>query len=272
MRLTPAAQLSEAELLDLFNAAYSDYLLPMRLTRAAFAEHLAANGIDLACSRVVLDDDEPAAFALIAPRDGAGWVGGIGTVPQYRRRGLGEQALTAGLTALRDRGASVAWLEVIDENQQALRLYEKLGFEVVRDLVVWSLPARDADPPTSRMLDASAAHDWIRANRRDREPWQRTDASLAAIGLSGASLRGLAVDRNGELGAAAIVRDDARGAEVLQLFAGDQQAAAELLLAAAGPGSELRFRNVPDGAPASRALEHLGARLVATQHEMRLML
>jgi ribosomal protein S18 acetylase RimI-like enzyme len=271
MRLIPAAQLSEAALLDLFNAGYSDYLLPMRLTGAAFAEHVAANGIDLACSRVVVDD-QPAAFALIAYRDGAGWVGGMGTVPRCRRRGLGEHALTAGLAALRDRSASVAWLEVIDQNLRALRLYEKLGFEVVRDLVVWSLAAADFDRPTSRPIEASNAHAWIHANRRDREPWQRADASVAAIGAHGAGLRGLALDRQGQIAAAAIVRDDDRGAEVLQLVAPDEQAAADLLLAAVGVGRELRFRNVPDGAPASVALEALGSRRIATQHEMRVTL
>jgi len=88
MRLIPASQLSEQALVELFNAGYSDYLLPMRLTTAAFAQHVAVNDIDLECSRVALDD-EPAALALIARRDGAGWVGGMATVPRYRRRGLG---------------------------------------------------------------------------------------------------------------------------------------------------------------------------------------
>lgn len=271
MRLIPASELPEPALLDLFNAGFSDYLLPMQLTAAAFAEHIAANDIDLGCSRVVLED-EPAAFALIARRAGAGWVGGMGTVPQYRRRGLGEEALTAGLATLRDCGAGIAWLEVIDRNQRALALYEKLGFEVVRDLVVWSLPARDADSPASRTIEASRAHAWIRANRQDREPWQRADESVAAIGARGATLRGLVVDRDGQAAATALLRDDAPAVEALQVIATDEQSAAELLLAAARVGRELRFRNVPDDAPASLALERLRARRIATQHEMRVTL
>jgi ribosomal protein S18 acetylase RimI-like enzyme len=271
MRLMRASELPEQALVELFNAGYSDYLLPMRLSAAVFAEHVAANDIDLACSRVVLDD-QPAAFALIARRDGAGWVGGMATVPGYRRRGLGAEALTAGLAALADRGASVAWLEVINENRRALALYEKLGFEVIRDLVVWSLPARATDSTTSRAIEASSAHAWIRANRQDPEPWQRTDESVAAIGARGAALRGLVVDRDGEVAAAALVRDDAAAVEALQVVAPDEQAAEELLLAAAGAGRELRFRNVPDRAPASLALERLGARRIATQHEMRVTL
>lgn len=267
----PASELSEPALLDLFNAGYADYLLPMRLTAAAFAEHVAANDIDLACSRVVLDG-QPAAFALIAQRNGAGWVGGLGTIPQYRRRGLGEEALTAALAALRDRGAGVAWLEVIDQNHRALRLYEKLGFDVVRDLVVWSLPARDAVPNTARTIEAASARAWIGANRRDREPWQRADESVAAIAARGAGLRGLMIDRGGQVAAAALVRDEDRRLEVLQIVAPDEGAAADLLLAAAGAGRELRLRNVPGHAPASLAMHRLGALRIATQHEMRVTL
>ena len=272
MRLMRASEFPEHALVDLFNAGYSDYLLPMRLSTAAFAEHVATNDIDLECSRAVCDD-RPAALALIARRDGAGWVGGMAAVPEYRRRGLGAEALTAGLAALADRGGSVAWLEVIDQNRRALALYEKLGFEVVRDLVVWSLPARATDSPASRTIDASSAHAWIRANRPAREPWQRADESVAVIGARGATLRGLVVDRDGQVAATALLRDgDAPAVEALQVLATDEQAAAQLLLAAAGAGRELRFRNVPGGAPASLALERLGARRIATQHEMRLML
>lgn len=266
-----ARELAEPVLVDLFNAGFSDYLLPMRLTEAAFAEHVAANDIDLSCSRVVIED-EPAAFVLIAHRDGAGWVGGMGTAPGYRRRGLGEKALTAGLAALSDRGARVAWLEVIDKNRRALRLYDKLGFEVVRDLVVWTLPARDTAPAAWRAVDASSAHAWIRANRRDREPWQRADESVAAIGGRGASFRGIVVERADQIVAAALLRDDARALEPLQVVAVDEQAATDLVLAMASAGREVRFRNFPDREPASLALHRLGAQAVARQHEMRLTL
>jgi hypothetical protein len=57
---------------------------------------------------------------------------------------------------------------------------------------------------------------WIRANRQEREPWQRADESVATIGARGGSLRGLAVERGGQVAAAAIVRDGDR-VEALQL-------------------------------------------------------
>lgn len=271
MRLIPASELADPALVDLFNEGFSDYLLPMRLTLDAFAEHVATYDIDLGCSRVAFDD-QPAAFALIARRDGAGWVGGMGTVPRYRRRGLGEQALTAGLAALSDRGAGIAWLEVIDANHRAFQLYEKLGFEVIRDVVVWSLPGGEAAPATSRPVDAASAHAWIRATRQDREPWQRADETVAAIGARGTILRGIVVERDGQVVAAMLLRDHDASAEPLQVGALDEDAAADVLLAAASAGRDVRFRNVPEQTPASLALQRLGAQAVARQHEMRLRL
>jgi hypothetical protein len=94
---------------------------------------------------------------------------------------------------------------------------------------------------------------------------------VAAVAARGARLRGLVVERDGRVAAAAIVRDGDR-VEALQVVAPDEGTAADLLLAAAGQGRELRFRNVPGAAPASLAMHRLGAQLIATQHEMRVTL
>ena len=46
----------------------------------------------------------------------------------------------------RARGVAHVWLEVIVENRPAIALYERLGYELVRDLEVWSLPAARRRP------------------------------------------------------------------------------------------------------------------------------
>lgn len=123
MRLIAASELELPALVELFNAAYSDYLVALQLNEAGLGEHLNAHDIDLAGSYLVVDE-VPVSFALIARRGSAGWLGGMGTGPGYRRRGLGERALMAGLeNAARQRGRAI-WLEVIDANKPAIRLYE----------------------------------------------------------------------------------------------------------------------------------------------------
>lgn len=50
--------------------------------------------------------------------------------PRYRRRGCGRALLGAGLETLRQRGADDVHLEVRAENETAIRLYRRFGFEV----------------------------------------------------------------------------------------------------------------------------------------------
>ena len=262
MHVLPADTLEPSALRELFNAGFSDYLVPMQLDAAMFAEHVRVNDIDLGCSRVVVDD-HPVAFALVARRGEAAWIGGMGTAPSHRRRGLGERALVAGLEAAREHGCTEAWLEVIDGNARAIALYEKLGFAVTRDLIVWALPPRAGAPPASRSVEPEQAQAWIAARRPSPEPWQRADESVAKL----APLRGLVVERGG----AVVLRERPEAVGVLQIAAADAGAAADVLLAAAG-GRALRLSNAPAGEPASQALGDLGAEVAGRQHEMRLAL
>jgi GNAT superfamily N-acetyltransferase len=271
MRVQPAVLLGTSGLCELFNEGFSDYLVTLQLSETAFRDHVDTNDIDLECSRIVIED-RPAAFALIARRGGTGWVGGMGTAPDYRRRGLGERALVAGLEAARERGCRELWLEVIDRNGAAIALYDKLGFEVVRDVIVWSLPAQGHPVPASRPVESEQAQAWIAAHRGSREPWQRADQSLDRVRARGTRFHGLMTERDGKVAGAVVFREDADLVTTFQVAAIDDDAAAGALLAAAGGERALRLSNTPDGEAPSRALERLGASAAARQHEMRLAL
>lgn len=51
--------------------------------------------------------------------------------PDHRMRHIGEKMLLSALAEARSKGAELATLEVRESNQPAIRLYHKLGFEVV---------------------------------------------------------------------------------------------------------------------------------------------
>ena len=52
----------------------------------------------------------------------------------WRRRGLGEALLLCAFNALATRGATAVELKVEAANQSAVRLYERLGMQVVEQL------------------------------------------------------------------------------------------------------------------------------------------
>ena len=269
LRLVSARSLGAGELVRVFNLGFSDYLVPMVMDDAALSDHIAYNDIDLACSRVAVDV-EPVGFALAARRGTEAWIGGMGTAPAYRRMGLGARTLTAAIDAVAAAGVETVWLEVLDNNAAAIGLYEQLGFERVRNLQIWALapdPERETVEP--RELDVDAAHAWIAGHRAGREPWQRADASIVRMRERGTRLVGMAVQRSGQIAAAAICLPDDAMVRVLQIAAADRAAASDLILAAGGQRT-LRLANVGSDDPLAGVLGGLGAEMTLGQHEMRL--
>jgi ribosomal protein S18 acetylase RimI-like enzyme len=272
VRLVPADSIELDALVGLFNEAYSDYAVPLQLDRASLEFTADVCDIDLGASRVALEDGEPAAFAYLALRGAEGWIGGMGTVPGRRRRGLGEAALRAVLSEAAARGAGSVRLEVIQENHAARGLYAKLGFEHARDLGVWTLESAPSRLAAANPAAFEDAHAWIEANRRAREPWQRADETVEHMRARGLELEALTVEENGGTVGALLYQHRGGPPGALQLAARDEQAAARLLAALAALGGGLRFVNVPTDDPAAAALTLLRARTDIWQHELRVSL
>ena len=75
-----------------------------------------------------------------------GWVLGIGVLKPFRRMGIGTKLMLRGMNRLKAHGMTVVMLGVDDLNvTQATRLYEKIGFRVVRKEMVYekTLGARE---------------------------------------------------------------------------------------------------------------------------------
>jgi GNAT superfamily N-acetyltransferase len=240
MRFVPASGYPDEELARLFTAGYEGYFTPMHVDGPTFRFMVGAWDIDLAKSRVALDGGEPVGIANLGVRGDRGWIGGIGVVPQARRRGVGRLLMEALLA----EAPPTVQLEVLEQNEPAIRLYESLGFERVRVLEVWTLA--DAPAVEARSVEPAPLG-------QPGLPWQRADASLPAeylrIEVDGGAM--LYRERDGRLG-------------VLQLEARDEDAAAKLL----SRGLPLSYVNVPEGDPASAALARLGGKLDLRQFEL----
>ena len=267
MNVVPAAELSTAEFLKVFNSGFSDYVVPLRLDASALRAHLRENDIELDRSPVAVAE-EPAAFALLGIRGRDAWIGGMATVPAHRRAGLGRRMLDAAIDSAAEAGCTTVWLEVVDRNAAAAALYHARGFAQVRDLVVWSMPAAADGGAEARAVDEREAGAWIAAHREEREPWQRADGTLERLRGAGAALRGLVLERSGEIAAALVCRDGT-SVSLLQLAAVDDEAGEALLRTAAGDRG-LHVTNAPADGRISRVLERCGASVIARQHEMRL--
>ncbi len=239
LRLAPASEFELDTLARVFTAGYEDYFVPMHVDEAALRFIVDSWDVDLGRSRVALADGEPIGLAFLAVRGAEAWIGGVGVAPGARGRGSGRRLMEAVLA----EGPRPVTLEVIEQNQPAKRLYDSLGFELVRMLEVWSL-SEEVPASSARPLD---------------DPRPLGQASLPE------SFDGLETD-----GGRALIRVSNDRVSVLQLEAAHEDAAAALLAAARARGSSLHSVNVPEGDVASTALARLGGTLDLRQFELRL--
>ena len=78
-------------------------------------------------------DGEPAAVARRATFDGASYLSSIGTASWARGRGLGELVTMAAAADAVEADSEWVYLGVFAENEVAIRLYRRAGFEMVGD-------------------------------------------------------------------------------------------------------------------------------------------
>jgi ribosomal protein S18 acetylase RimI-like enzyme len=64
-------------------------------------------------------------------------IDGVAVAPAYRRRGIGSRLIAAMENWATGQGFTSASLEVVDSNPLAQKLYQRLGFEAVREQTVW---------------------------------------------------------------------------------------------------------------------------------------
>ncbi len=75
------------------------------------------------------------------PRVGS--IQNVGVLPRHRHQGLGQALILQALHGFHEAGLKRAWLDVTAENEQALRLYQRLGFRMkemsIKEIHDWKL-------------------------------------------------------------------------------------------------------------------------------------
>ena len=148
-----------------FLAAFSDYLVDMRMSHEQFDHRLLRDGIDMSKSVGVFEGNEMIGFCL----NGVGtWGGertiydaGTGVVPQHRRHGIGKEMFNFMMPLLKEASFSLYLLEVITSNEPAVTLYRNLGFTDTRRLKVFRSKTRVENLKISEAeVREVAAPDW----------------------------------------------------------------------------------------------------------------
>ncbi len=138
--------------------AFADYAMDASgTTEESMMLRMAKNAVSFDASAGAYDGDRMVGFTLIGLDELGGELtafdAGTGIVPDFRGRGLAKAMFDHALPELRNQGVQRFLLEVLQQNEPAIKAYEKSGFEIIRELKCFavetaSLRSLDAEPDT----------------------------------------------------------------------------------------------------------------------------
>jgi ribosomal protein S18 acetylase RimI-like enzyme len=178
----PASNYPLPDLVNLLNQGFEDYYVPIQFNTATFLNMLRKDGLDLTASRVLITDDQPRGIALIARRGWTSRLAAMGIARQTRGRGAGSWFMDELIEEACQRGEREMVLEVIEQNEPAVELYRKYGFQAVRRLIGYI--RKDAEESKSNELQEMDLREMGRLISRHGLPdlpWQLSGESIAQM-------------------------------------------------------------------------------------------
>lgn len=175
-----------------FVDAFADYAIDMSyMSEGSFLNRAIKNGLDLGSSVGAFAGERMVGFTLVGIDD---WKGAraafdiaTGIIPSYRGRAIARTMFDFSLPGLREKGVERFVLEVLQENEPAIRSYRKTGFEVVREFDCYQVSPQSAlfdkrlDLPIEiqpldrqRLDELASCLDW-------QPSWENSFASLKRI-------------------------------------------------------------------------------------------
>ncbi|MFT3794080.1 GNAT family N-acetyltransferase [Flavobacterium sp.] len=138
MEIKNLQEISITLLTQTFNESFSDYLFPFHLSEADLRTKIKTENIMLNHSVGAFVGQKLVGFILIGLDDSThktvAYNAGTGVLPNFRGQHLTEKMYAFLIPHLAQQQITSHQLEVLTENQRAIPVYQKIGFEVRRQL------------------------------------------------------------------------------------------------------------------------------------------
>jgi ribosomal protein S18 acetylase RimI-like enzyme len=166
-------------------AAFSDYFVPLQMTGKQFRNHIAQNNVNLNLSVGAFAGNKMVGFTLNGFGEwndkATAYDAGTGVVPGFRRQKIGQTMFAFLLPKLKEIGTEQILLEVLSQNENAIKLYCKLGFKETRKLLFFEQTATFATKTSSAIeIRQLKKPDWnqLKSFGDGRPSWQFSSRSL----------------------------------------------------------------------------------------------
>jgi ribosomal protein S18 acetylase RimI-like enzyme len=178
----PTSDFSIAEIVDVVNRGFEGYFVPIQFNVTSFLTMVRKDGIDLNISSILIADGEPVGIALLARRGWTSRVAAMGIARQARGKGAGSWLMDKTIQEAAERGEREVVLEVIEQNESAVHLYQKYGFEIIRRLVGFlRKDAGENETTELQEIDLREAARMIAQYGAADLPWQLSAETIAQL-------------------------------------------------------------------------------------------
>ena len=125
---------------EIWNAGFKGYRVDMTKSLDAYVTRLRQEDLSLEVSLIAFRAGRLAGFLLNGIRKNAGrkeaWNGGTGVSPEFRGQGIGTVLVDASIKLYLEERVELATLEALSDNETAIDLYQKFGYEIVDQLAI----------------------------------------------------------------------------------------------------------------------------------------
>ena len=136
----------------------------MQMSLEQFQQRVLRDGVRLEMSAAAFDENRMIGFYMNATGVWQGtntaYDSGTGVIPDYRRKGIGQQLFEFIIPQLKANGVDQYLLEVLCSNESAVALYRKLGFVETRVLDVFRATEPPADVRSDVVVRPVEKPDW----------------------------------------------------------------------------------------------------------------
>lgn len=158
-------EVSIEELLEAFNAAFEGYFVPLQLSVEQLAFKLQVDEVALEYSVGAFDKGKLVGFILhgIAEHQGklTAYNAGTGVIKAHRGQQLTNQLYEYILPILKSIGLHYSILEVIQENKAAVKIYQQVGFQILRGLTCYQQQQAIPDTAPARVQQRTGENLWL---------------------------------------------------------------------------------------------------------------
>lgn len=174
-----------AEIVDCLVASFADYFVQMPADVAYWESRFAGARVDYSLSYGMFDKGKLLGFIMqgIDRRQGerVAFNTGTGVLPAYRGQQVVDRLYAFALPELKAAGVNKCALEVIQKNEKAIRVYERIGFKRTREYKCFR---GELNPPVEDVFLHETAFEEIEKINSPYHPlysWDNCNGAIRAL-------------------------------------------------------------------------------------------